>query len=288
MKILVLGSTGMLGTYLVRYLNDISSRLDNSENLELFSASRNGNDFYCDFSVTKTMKSILNDINPDVVVNCVAITSLEYCERNPEECLKINGYAPGYLAEICKEKNSRLIQVSTDHFYQDDGPKAHKESDQTFFLNEYAKSKLTAEREIAKRGKNFLILRTSILGLTKEQNSYLDWILENIKHSREVGLYFNAYTSVIHCEQLSRIIFELYNISNKNVFSKGDLYLAIAKRFGVEPIYKKEDLNSRLLKRSISCGLSPSKIESTSGLSMPSLEDLVECIFQEQQQATNE
>ena len=287
----------MLGTYLVRHLNDISSRLDNSENLELFSASRNGNDFYCDFSITKTMETILNEINPDVVVNCVAITSLEYCERNPEECLKINGYAPGYLAEICKEKNSRLIQVSTDHFYEDDGPKAHKENDKTFFLNEYAKSKLIAESEITKRGRNFLILRTSIIGLTKEQRSYLDWILENINHSREAGLYFNAYTSLIHCKQLSRIILELaqnkhlsglYNISNKNVFSKGDLYLRVAKRFGVEPIYKKEDLNSQLLKRSISCGLSPSKIESTSGLSMPSLEDLVECIFHEQQQTTNE
>ena len=64
----------MLGTYLVRHLKDISSRLDNSETLELFSASRNGKDFYCDFSVTKTMESILNEINPDVVVNCVAIT----------------------------------------------------------------------------------------------------------------------------------------------------------------------------------------------------------------------
>ena len=79
----------------------------------------------------------------------------------------------------------------------------------------------------------------------------------------------------------------LYNISNKNVFSKGDLYLRVAKRFGVEPIYKKEDLNSQLLKRSISCGLSPSKIESKSDLSMPSLEDLVECIFQEQQEIAN-
>ena len=55
-----------------------------------------------------------------------------------------------------------------------------------------------------------------VLGLTKEQRSYLDWILENINHSREVGLYFNAYTSLIHCEQLSKIIFEL--VQNKHLF----------------------------------------------------------------------
>ena len=100
---------------------------------------------------------------------------------------KIHYLVFGYNYQIYRYQIEHLYdellgnkQISTDHFYQDDGPKAHKEKDQTFFLNEYAKSKLTAENEITKRGRNFLILRTSILGLSKEQRSYLDLILENI------------------------------------------------------------------------------------------------------------
>jgi len=291
MRILVLGSKGMLGTYLVRYLSNISSKITKKD-FELFSASKDGKDLYCDFSERNSITSLFNEVNPDLVVNCIAITSLEYCEKNPKECQEINGFIPGYLAELCKISSSRFIQISTDHFYKDDGSKAHLESDKTFGLNQYAKSKLLAEKEINERGNDFLILRTSIVGLTESRGSYLDWILENLRNSKEVGLYFNAYTSLIHCEQLSEIIFQLsfnhhfsglYNISNKNVFSKGDFYLSVAKKLGIKPIYKKEDLKPGIIERSVSCGLSPSKIESKTGLLMPSKSDLVDCIFNEQE-----
>ena len=290
MKILILGSEGMLGNYLTNHLKKESFK-SNNNSLIVIPSSRNHNKFYCDFKKLDSIDKVLSEVRPDLVINCAAITSLEYCETNKEECIKVNGYSPGYIAELCKLLSIRFIHISTDHFYKNDGPRAHTEEDKTHILNTYAESKLIAEQEIIKKGKDFLILRTSMVGLTKENRSYLDWIIHNLRKGKEVSLFFNSYTSLIHCHQLSKIIFNLcslklkgiYNISCNEVFSKGELYIGVAKKLKIKPVFRRDEPNSKIILRSNSCGLSSKKIESTTGLAMPSFEDVLDCIFLEQE-----
>ncbi len=61
--------------------------------------------------------SSLDDLSFDVAINCVAVTRVDDCEKDPSPAVAINAHFAGRLAKACAAKGARLIQVSTDYVY---------------------------------------------------------------------------------------------------------------------------------------------------------------------------
>jgi len=152
MKILILGSTGMLGHMVKQYFME--------NNYEVVCTTRNPDDLNY-FDVMENIKGIENIINnnkPDVIINCIGILN-EDAEENHDKAVLVNSFLPHYLDRLSVTNNFKLVHVSTDCVFDGEKGEYTEESfkDAKSF---YGKSK--ALGEIA-NNRN-VTLRTSIVG----------------------------------------------------------------------------------------------------------------------------
>jgi len=110
------------------------------------------------------LNSISQDFRqPDVVVNCAALSVPRACEQDPDSAMSIN--VPTSLVNWLSSfetNKTLLIHLSTDQVYQ--GVKSfYKEEDETVAVNVYGKSKVAAELLIKDKCQSFAILRSSII-----------------------------------------------------------------------------------------------------------------------------
>ena len=148
MRILLTGRNGQVGWELERALAPLG---------EVIAADR----AMLDLADAEAIRRTVRETEPDVVVNAAAYTAVDRAESEPETALRINGAAPGVLAEEARRHGALLVHYSTDYVF--DGTKAtpYVEEDSTHPLNVYGRSKLEGERAIQSSGCRHLVLRTS-------------------------------------------------------------------------------------------------------------------------------
>lgn len=114
-----------------------------------------------DLSQPESIRPVVRDIKPDLIINAAAHTAVDQAESEPDLAFAINATSPGVFAEEAAALGIPLIHYSTDYVF--DGSKAGGwvESDAPNPLGVYGSSKLAGERAIAAAGGQHLILRTS-------------------------------------------------------------------------------------------------------------------------------
>ena len=114
-KILVTGANGLLGQ---KIINQLKSRTD----IELIATSRGENrrivqDFaYYPLDITsqQEVEEMMATHQPDVVINTAAMTNVDACEDDQENCWDINVNAVEYLLKASKKHGTHLIHISND------------------------------------------------------------------------------------------------------------------------------------------------------------------------------
>ena len=104
--ILVTGSTGQLG-------QSIQSISPDYPDYEFVFANRQQLDLSNEISITEFFEHQTFDI----IINCAAHTAVDKAESEPELVNQINHLAVQQLADIAKEKNTKLIHISTDYVF---------------------------------------------------------------------------------------------------------------------------------------------------------------------------
>ena len=99
MRILVTGSDGQLG-------KTFQSNNVNSNNYIFY----NKNDL--NFLNTDKIISVLNKINPHIIINCAAYTAVDDAENNENIASAINFEAVEIISKWCNENSSFLIHFS--------------------------------------------------------------------------------------------------------------------------------------------------------------------------------
>ncbi|HIK32490.1 MAG TPA: dTDP-4-dehydrorhamnose reductase [Oscillatoriales cyanobacterium M59_W2019_021] len=149
-RTLITGINGQLGQELQRVLSSVA-------NLELIGVGRDR----MDLSQPSTIRSIVAEIQPEIIINSGAYTAVDKAESEPELAHAINGIAPGILAEEAQKLDATLIHVSTDYVF--DGTQSHpyQETDPTHPIGIYGASKLAGEQAIQATNARAIILRTA-------------------------------------------------------------------------------------------------------------------------------
>jgi dTDP-4-dehydrorhamnose reductase len=201
MKIILFGSTGMLGRYLHIVLKD---------NYEIDCISRDKYDIEKD-SFTK-LEDILNKSlqKNDVIINCSGIIPQKYKGDDYRKYIRVNTLFPHKLNEISKKNNYKFIHITTDCVF--DGLKgSYSETDEHTSKDIYGISKSLGEPEEA------TIIRTSIIGeeLT-EKKSLVEWVKS--QKNGKINGYTNHYWNGVTCFELSKYI---KNIIGNNAFWNG-------------------------------------------------------------------
>ena len=133
MRIVVTGSLGQLGGQLCRLLGPEAIGLD-----------------LPDFDLTD-QRGVLRQIEelvPDIVINCAAYTYVDRAEAEPQRCRAVNSSGVAYLAEACRRTGASLVQISTDYVFGSDTARQtpYREDDPPGPVNVYGLSKLESEQ----------------------------------------------------------------------------------------------------------------------------------------------
>jgi dTDP-4-dehydrorhamnose reductase len=114
-----------------------------------------------DLAVPDRIVARVREVKPDLIVNAAAYTAVDRAESEPEAAMRVNGRAPGILAEEARRLGAALIHYSTDYVF--DGAKStpYIETDSPNPVNTYGRTKLQGELAIQASGCRHLILRTS-------------------------------------------------------------------------------------------------------------------------------
>ncbi|XP_030930213.1 methionine adenosyltransferase 2 subunit beta isoform X2 [Quercus lobata] len=172
-RVLVVGGTGYLGQHLLQGFSEIQGTpfeydlaFTYHSNLPqpLLDALPHLLPFHVDLKTGQGFDSISHSFGqPDVVVNCAALSVPRVCEMDPAAALSVN--VPSSLVDWLsnfKEGSTLLIHLSTDQVYEGVKP-FYKEEDETVPVNVYGKSKVAAEQFVSEKCLNFAILRSSII-----------------------------------------------------------------------------------------------------------------------------
>ena len=160
MKVLLIGRNGQVGWELARLLPTLG---------ELVSTGREELDLADDDAIRR----VVPEAKPQLIVNAAAYTAVDKAESEPELAMRINGTAPGVLAEEAKRLGALLVHYSTDYVFDGTKSTAYVEDDAPNPLSVYGRSKLAGERAIRTSGCRHLILRTSWVYGPRGKNFFL-------------------------------------------------------------------------------------------------------------------
>jgi dTDP-4-dehydrorhamnose reductase len=147
-RILLTGKTGQVGYQLERSLQGLG------EVVALNSSQMN-------LAELDQVREVIRRVKPDLIVNPAAYTAVDLAEREPDLAMRINGDAPGAMAEEAKSLGAAMIHYSTDYVFDGSKQGAYTEDDSPNPVNVYGSSKLAGERAVQAAGIPHLILRTS-------------------------------------------------------------------------------------------------------------------------------
>ena len=163
MRILITGSNGQLGNELQKIVStgkaEIGAVSEEIKNAEVFAMDVD----ILDVTNLEQVKKVLNEVKPDVVINCAAATNVDGCEANQDLAFKINSLGPRNLAMVAEELGAKIVQVSTDYVFSGVGEAPLKECDLVAPVSVYGKTKLLGEEFVRDFSTKYYIVRTAWL-----------------------------------------------------------------------------------------------------------------------------
>lgn len=232
-RVLVAGASGMLGRSLVPHLR--------AGGCEVVCHARSGEaEAIADLAEPAAARTLLDRIQPDVVVNLVALTNVDLCERSPNDAYRANARVVENLADWIggRARRAHLIQVSTDQVYDGNGP--HRESD-VRLTNYYAYSKYIGE--LAAKAVSATVLRTNFFGPSDcpGRTSLSDWIVGSLRQGNPITVFDDVWFSPLSMQSLREYVMlgveqrqsGVFNLGSRDGMSKADFAFALAETLGL-------------------------------------------------------
>jgi dTDP-4-dehydrorhamnose reductase len=151
--ILLIGANGQVGWELRRTLAPLG---------DLVSASLEGE--YgpsVDLADPRSLSRLVQEAEPDAVVNAAAYTAVDKAESEPELARKINAEAPGMIGALLRDRGVPIVHYSTDFVFSGEHTRPYRETDEPGPLNVYGETKLEGELALMDSGADAIVFRTS-------------------------------------------------------------------------------------------------------------------------------
>jgi S-adenosylmethionine synthetase len=170
-----------------------------------------------------SLKSLLEEVKPDLVVHSAAYRDPDFCEEDPEEARRLN-VAP--VAELCEllPASVPLLFISSDYVF--DGLAApYREDDDRHPVNEYGRLKVEAEDLVLQRDAGIVVRIPLLIGAgpTWESSGFFFKILAQIQDPTpssldHAGIRFPTWT-----DDVARAVAHILEIEGKGVYHYSSL-----------------------------------------------------------------
>ena len=272
--LLITGAYGQLGDACGKFLK-------NNYNITLSGVSPSDGGVHLDIRSKSSIKKVLSDIDPDVILNLAALTDVDGCELDPQQAKDINFSG---VKNLCRDFSGHIIQISTDYVFDGkSGP--YSEEDEPNPKSVYGKTKLFADNWLLDNYSKSTIIRTNILySYTKRTKaSFLKWVVDSLNDNQNIKVVNDQWNNPTWTESLSSVIskiidnqaFDLYHYGDRDILNRFDFSILISKVFNLDsslimPI-SSDELN-QIAPRPRKSGLITKKIESELGIIPKSVE----------------
>lgn len=234
-KILLTGASGLLGSTLVPHLRRAGHAVVTQGHLHAEEV-----DLAVDITERPAVHAMLDEVRPQIVVNLVALTDVDRCEERPDEAWRLNVRSVETLAGwVGQHRDSRLVQVSTDHVYDGKGPHGEDDID---IVNVYALSKYAGE--LAALASGATVLRTNFFGPSghPRRRSFSDWIVGRLGAGEAIVGFEDVRFSPLTMDTLSAAIARVverpregvFNLGSRHGCSKAEFARLVARHHGLD------------------------------------------------------
>ena len=279
MKILVLGSSGFLGSHLGFALPKMGH--------EVAGVSRNPVAYFPANQVRGGLDDYTEMIRSgdyQLVINCVAVASHEACESDPEMAETVNGRFPGIWASVAAQAGARFVHFSTDAVFDGSRAELYTESDETAPESVYGLTKVKGEQAVLAANPDALVLRVNFFGWSRSKKSgILDFFVNSFTHHTPITGFQDYVVSSLYVGDLAEAMMDLVEHGASGVFhtvsstplSKYDFGLTVASTAGLPAdsmVAGSLADATELAPRGHNLSLSTAKIEKVVGRAMPTSE----------------
>lgn len=234
---------------------------------------------------------ILDAHEPDVVVNCAAMTDVDGCETNPERAHVLNGEAPGGLAASCSARKLDFVHISTDYVFDGSERDPYEESAETNPIQEYGASKAAGERAVRNESNDALLARLSFVwGVhrsTGDLTGFPAWVRDQLASNETVPLFTDQRVTPTRAGQAAETLLELierdatglYHVACRSCVSPYEFGALLAEYSDGGPELlaegSMEDVDREAARPSYTC-LDVEKLETTLERPQPTLREELE------------
>ncbi|WP_315436936.1 dTDP-4-dehydrorhamnose reductase [uncultured Selenomonas sp.] len=257
MKILITGATGQLGHDCVEECRARGHEVHGVSS-ELFPLSDEN-----------VMRAVLEAVEPDAILHAAAYTAVDKAEDEPSLCRKINAAGTEILARLARERDVKLLYISTDYVFPGTGDTPHETNALTSPHNVYGASKLAGEEAVQQDLDKYFIVRTSwVFGL--HGKNFVKSMLQLAKTNKILSIVNDQIGSPTYTRDLAPLLadilesekYGIYHATNEGFCSWAQFAREIFRQAGINvnvtnvpshmyPTKATRPKNSRLSKKSL-------------------------------------
>lgn len=284
-KLIITGVNGLLGQKLLEQAHNSYTILGIDLHEAPFNKKCKFEYHQLDLTKRRPLRDLIVSFEPNIIINTAAMTDVDGCETQKEQCWKINVEAVENLIYAVRNTETKIVQLSSDYVFDGkNGP--YSETSVPKPLGYYGKSKLASENFLIAAGVEHAIVRTMVLygyGIEIRPN-FVTWLIEKLKNDESVKIVSDQFGSPTLADDLAHAIlqiierkkWDLFHISGSELIDRYNLALKIADVFKlnnnlIAPITTPE-LNQPA-PRPLKSGFILDKAKAELGIEMSNVED---------------
>ena len=244
---MITGSNGLLGQKLVKLflgkpdyeiyaLSRGLNRLDDQKGYKYYDIDLLDND---------KLITLLTQILPDVIIHTAAMTNVDACELQQEECDRMNIEVVANILAYCDKNDTYLLHLSTDFIFDGEKGTIYKEEDLANPVNYYGLSKWKSELMIQESNVPHAILRTILVyGLVdgNDRSNIVLWVKNSLEANKEIRVVTDQLRMPTYAEDLAEACWlavesranGVFNVSSNELMSIYEIALAVADAFALD------------------------------------------------------
>lgn len=244
-RILVTGANGLLGQKLVYKLKQMPDvyciALARGENRLI---DKSGYEYInADITDHPNIRKVIESTRPTHIIHTAAMTNVDACETEREDCKRINLDAVKNLATICQDNTIHLIHVSTDFIFDgEEGP--YDETAKPNPVSYYGWTKAEAERVVQQIKSPWTIIRTILVfGMVDHmtRSNIVLWVKSSLEQGKQINVVNDQWRTPTLAEDLAdgcilaavKNATGIYNVSGDELMSIYEIACRVADHYGL-------------------------------------------------------
>ncbi len=212
-RIMITGAGGQLGLAIYKLLQ-------NKADYEMYRTdARDSADAAIkalDITDESAVEAYIKEIQPDIIINCAAMTAVDLCESEPDKAYRINALGPKNIAIAAERNKAKFVHVSTDYVFDGKSKIPYTEEAATNPISVYGRTKQEGDEFVREYCKKYFILRTAwVYG---EGKNFVKTMLRLAENNKKIRVVCDQYGNPTSALELARVIIFLMETEDYGIY----------------------------------------------------------------------